>query len=129
MQRGRALIVTTVLVVGLVASCGGDSADPAPDPADATSCGDLADKFVEITAEVIDQIGDRTDAEMESPSAEDEAAGDEWSAVFAELLPRTAELCTDGEFDELLCGLEAEIQPAGEAAERFMQDNFPACSS
>lgn len=115
-------------VFGMLGACGDDTVNAPPDPADATSCADLADKYVEITSDMIDQIGDRTDADMESPPAEVEAAANEWFATYSELVPRIGELCDEGEFDELLCDRESAIEPAGEAAERFFRDNYPACT-
>ncbi|MCB2224911.1 MAG: hypothetical protein KQH83_12145 [Actinobacteria bacterium] len=109
--------------------CGDDASGSAPDPADATSCADLADKFTEITGEVLDVIGDRTDADMESASAEDDAAGNEWMETAFALVARIDDLCDEGEFDRLLCEREADLTPGGEAAERFLRDNFdPVCS-
>ena len=114
--------------MGLLAGCGDDTTTSTPDAADATSCADIADGYVEITRDIINQIGDRTDAAMQSPSADLEAAADEWFKAAAELIPRVADLCAAGEFDELLCDRESTIEPAGEAGERFLQDNYPDCS-
>jgi hypothetical protein len=114
--------------LGLVAGCGDDTTTSAPDPSDATSCADLANKYVEMTRDIISQIGDRTDADMESPPAEIESAAEEWVNTTFVLVPRIADLCDEGEFDELLCDRASEIEPAGEAGARFLRDNFPACS-
>lgn len=126
-MRSRWVLVVPVLALGLIAGCGDGSNTSAPDPADATSCADLADKYVETTADIIDQIGDRTDADMESPPAELEAAAEEWMEVVQELVPRIGELCDDGEFDALLCDRKSDIEPEGEAGERFLRDNYPGC--
>lgn len=120
-------LALTACIAGLLAGCGGATTTPAPDPADATSCADLADKYFEITANLIDMVGDRTDSEMESPPAEFQAAGDDWLEVALEISDRVAELCDGEEFDELLCARISEIEPGGEAAERLLRDNFPPC--
>jgi hypothetical protein len=120
-------LTLTACVAGLLAGCGGATTAPAPDPADATSCADLADKYFEITANLIDMVGDRTDSEMESPPAEFQAAGDDWLEVTSQIWPRVAELCDGEEFDQLLCERISEIEPAGEAGERILRDNFPRC--
>jgi len=65
---------------------------------------------------------------MESPPAEIETAAEEWMNTAFDLVPRIADLCDEGEFHELLCDRKSEIEPAGEAGERFLSDNFPACS-
>jgi hypothetical protein len=44
------------------------------------------------------------------------------------LVARIGELCDEGEFDQLLCERKPEIEPAGEAGERFLRDNYPDCS-
>lgn len=127
-MRDRWVVVVIALVLGSIAGCGDDASGSAPDPADATSCADLADKFVEITGDLLDQIGDRTDADMESASSEDQAAGDAYMATAFEVVARIAELCGEGEFDRLLCERASGLSPAGEAGERFLRDNFPDCS-
>ena len=127
-MRCRSLLTVAVCVSWLVAGCGGDTATSAPDPADATSCADLADKYVEITSDIIEQIGDRTDADMESPPAELEASAESWMNTSFGVASRIADLCDEGEFDELLCARKSGIEPAGEAGERFLRDNFPSCS-
>jgi hypothetical protein len=115
-------------MLGSLAGCGDDASGSAPDPADATSCADLADKFVEITGEFLDLLGDRTDADMESATAEDEAAADEWMQTAFALVARIGDLCDEGEFDELLCERKSGIEPAGEAGQTFLRDNYPDCS-
>lgn len=126
-MRGCWVVVVSALILGSVAGCGDDASGPAPDPADATSCADLADKFAEITGELLDVIGDRTDADMESASSEDEAAGDEWMTTAFALVARVGELCDEGEFDRLLCERESGLEPGGEAGQRFLRDNYPDC--
>ena len=67
---------------------------------------------------------------MESPPADIEAAAEEWMEISFELVPRIAELCGDeGEFDELLCDRKSEIEPGGEAGDRFLRDNYPGCQN
>lgn len=127
MLGGRVLVMGAC-VLGLVAGCGDDTTESAPDPADATSCADLADKYVDTTRDFIDQIGERTDADMESPPPEIETAAEEWMNTMRDLVPRISDLCTEDEFDELLCDRKSDIEPAGEAGDRFLSDNFPACS-
>jgi hypothetical protein len=128
-MRRRYVLVLAACVLGM-AACGDDTTTTtsAPDPADATSCADLANKYVEMTSDIIDQIGDRTDAEMESPPAEIETAAEEWVNTSFALVPRIGDLCEEGEFDELLCERKSEIEPTGEAGEHFLSDNFPSCS-
>jgi hypothetical protein len=126
-MRGRWVVVSVALLVGSVAGCGDDSGS-APDPADATSCADLADKFTEITGEILDVIGGRTDADMESASAEDEAAGDAYMESAFAVVVRVGELCDEGEFDRLLCERRSELEPGGEAGQHFLRDNYPDCS-
>lgn len=110
-MRSRRPLMVPLLLLALIAGCGDGSTSSAPDPADATSCADLAAKYAEITGNIIDQIGDRTDAEMESPPADLEAAADEWIEVVQELVPRTSELCDEGEYDDLLCDRNSDIEP------------------
>jgi hypothetical protein len=124
----RIVAILAICIFGLVAGCGGDTAASAPDPAEATTCGDLADKYVEITKDIIEQIGDRTDADMEAPPAELEASAEAWMNTSFDVVSRIADLCNDDEFDQLLCERKSEIEPTGEAGERFLRDNFPACS-
>ncbi len=124
----RRVPVLAICVLGLIAGCSDDTTTSAPDPADASSCVDLADKYVEITGELIGQIGDRSDAEMESPPAELETTAQDWMDTSFDLVSRIDDLCDEREFDELLCDRKSEIEPAGEAGERFLRDNFPACS-
>lgn len=139
-MRGRWILVPLFCLLGLIAGCGDsatttsapDAADTtaasAPDPADATSCADLADSYADSTADIISQIGDRTDADMETPPAHLEAAAEEWMENSFALVRRIAELCTyEAEFDELLCDRKSRINPAGEAGERFLRDNYPDC--
>lgn len=130
-MRRSWLVVVVVVVQGLMAGCGESSSEaPAPDPADATSCDDLANKYVEVTASIVDRIGDRSDTDMESPPADLEAAANDWMGVMMALVPRIAELCASGdEFDVLLCDRESEIVPGGEAGEHFLRDNYPTCSN
>ena len=127
-MRRQALLVLPVLLLALIVGCADSSSTSAPDPADATNCADLADKFTEITGEIVDLLGDRTDADMESATEEDEAAADEWMATAFALVSRIGELCEEGEFDRLLCERKSELVPAGEAGERFLRDNYPDCS-
>lgn len=127
-MRGRWTAVAVVLSVGLAAGCGDDAPGSAPDPADAASCGDLADKYVEITSDLLDVIGDRTDADMESATSDDDAAGDAWMAAAFAVVGRIGDLCGEGEFDRLLCERAPGLAPGGEAAERFLRDNFPDCA-
>jgi hypothetical protein len=127
-MRGHWGLICMVCVVGLVSACSDDTETSALDPVDADSCADLADKYVEITGDIIDQIGNRTDAEMESPPADLEAASDDWFNVCSELIPRTGELCDEGEFDELLCDLKSGIEPGEQAGEHFLRDKYPTCS-
>jgi hypothetical protein len=65
---------------------------------------------------------------MESASSEDEAAGDEYMQTAFALVARVGELCDEGEFDRLLCERKPALEPAGEAAERFLRDSYPDCS-
>lgn len=127
-MRSRWLPMVIALMVLSSTGCGDDGSGPTPDPAEAASCADLADKFVEITGDLLDQIGDRTDADMESASAEDEAAGDAYMETAFELVARIGELCDEGEFDRLLCERKSGLEPGGEAGERFLRDNYPDCS-
>jgi hypothetical protein len=108
-------------MIGLTTGCGGDSGEPA-------DCADLADEYVEITSEIVGLIGDRTMADMESPPPEIEEAADEWFESTTEVIPRIGELCDEGEFDRLLCDRKSSIEPAGEAGERFLAENYPGCS-
>lgn len=120
----------TVLVFLLVviAGCGDGSTSSAPDPADATSCADLADKYVEIAQELLDSMGELTTADMESAPADVEAAADEWYAVYKDLVPRVGELCGADEFDALLCDRIGDVEAFGEEGERFLNENYPGCS-
>ncbi len=126
----RHVLIVAFVALGVAAGCGdaNDSNASAPDPADATSCADLADKYFEITRDIVAQIGDRTDADMESPPAEIETAAEDWMNTSLELVPRISDLCAENEFDELLCDRRSEIEPLGEAGERFLRDNYPTCS-
>lgn len=126
---GRRVLALGVAVLGLVAGCASDdTTTSAPDPSDATNCADLANKYEEITRDIVAQIGARTDAEMESPPAEIEAAAEQWMNATFDLVPRIDDLCDEGEFDELLCDRRSDIEPAGEAGERFLRDNYPSCA-
>jgi hypothetical protein len=135
-MRKRWTLMLAVCLVGSVAGCGDDavssstpeSAASTPDPVDATMCADLADRYVEITRIIVDRLGERTDAEMETPPEDLEAAADEWFQASSDLIPRIAELCDEGEFDSLLCDRKFVIEPAGEAGARFLSDNYPSCS-
>jgi hypothetical protein len=129
-MRDRWILVSFLCLLGLIAACGDNTtATSAPDPADATSCADLADNYADSTAYIISLIGDRTDADMETPPADIEAAGEEWMENSFDLVRRIAELCAyEAEFDELLCDRKSLINPAGEAGERFLRDNYPACT-
>ena len=127
-MRRYPVLIVVVCFLGLVAGCGDDTTTSAPDPADATTCADLAEKYVEITKDLIDQIGDRTDVDMESAPAELEAAAEEWMDTSFDLVARIPDLCDEGEYDALLCDRRSRIEPAGEAGERFLRDNYPSCS-
>lgn len=126
-MQGRWVLVLVVCVLGLIAGCGDGTATTAPDPADATSCADLADKYVEIAQELLDSIGELTTADMESPPVDVETAADEWFAVYQELIPRIGELCESDEFDTLLCDREGDLKAFGEEGERFLDENYPTC--
>jgi len=128
-MEGRRLLIGALCLLGLIAGCGNDdTGSSTKNRVDTGSCAYLADSFVDITRDIIDKIGDRTNAEMESPPADLEAAAEDWVAARAELTPQVADLCADGEFDELLCERKASIEPAGEAGQRFLQENYPDCS-
>ena len=120
-MRSRCLLIAMACVMGLLASCGGDSMEPA-------GCADLADRYAAATREIIELIGERTDAEMESPSQDLQDAADEWFATMSDVIPRIADLCGEDEFDELLCEGKSQIEPRGEAGRRFLDENYPACS-
>lgn len=128
MRIHRAVLFWALCLFGVITACG-DSADvAAPSSAGVTGCADLADRYVEITGGIIDQIGDRTDADMETPPANLEAAAEEWMQDAFEIAARVDELCGGGEFDQLLCDRRSTIAPKGEAGQRFLRDNFPTCS-
>jgi hypothetical protein len=112
----------------MVVGCGDSTSSTAPEPADATSCTDLADKYVEIAQDLLDSIGDLTTADMESARADVEVAADEWFAVYQDLVPRIDELCVEDEFDTLLCDRRGDVEAFGEEGERFLDENFPSCS-
>lgn len=116
-----------VLLLAVISGCGDGSTTSAPDPADATSCADLADKYVEIAQELLDSMGELTTADMESPPADVEAAADDWFAVYQDLVPRISELCGADEFDDLLCDREGDVEAFGEEGERFLEENYPSC--
>jgi hypothetical protein len=126
-MRDWRVAVVVALILGSVAGCGDEASGSAPDPADATSCADLADKYAEITGELLDVIGNRTDADMESVSSEDESAGDAWMTTAIAVGARVGELCNEGEFDRLLCVRKPGLEPGGEAGQRFLRDNYPDC--
>lgn len=123
------LLLLTCL--GLVAACGGDAggdATPVADPADATTCAELADIHAASTANLLELIGDRSDADMETPPAELETAADEWMATLTAVYSRVGDLCSgDAEFEALVCDALGTTEPAGEAAERFLRDNVAFC--
>lgn len=127
-MRGRWVLVLVVCLGWLVVGCGDSTSPTAPDPADATSCADLADKYVEIAQDLLDSIGELTTADMETAPAEIEAAADEWFAVYQDLVPRIGGLCGADEFDTLLCDRKGDVEAFGEEGKRFVEENFPSCS-
>lgn len=127
-MRGRWVPVAIALMLLASTGCGDDASGSAPDPEDATNCADLADKFTEITGEILDVIGDRTDVDMESATSENEAAGEAWMTTAFALVARVGELCDEGEFDQLLCERKSGLEPGGEAGQHFLRDNYPDCS-
>lgn len=126
-MRGRWVSVFVICLGWMVVGCGDSTSTTAPDPADATSCADLADKYVEIAQELLDSIGELTTAEMETAPADVEAAAEEWFAVYRDLIPRIGELCEADEFDTLLCDRVGDVETFGEEGKRFLDENFPSC--
>jgi hypothetical protein len=119
------VLVLLVCLLAAVGACGEGTAGPAPDPADATSCEELADKYAEVTAEMVEAIGNRTLEEMDPMPEELYDLGEPYFATSNEIGIRTADLCEEGEFIELGCARLTSIEPAGEAGQEFLDNAKP----
>lgn len=126
------LVVLLLVAATVLSACASDSSDAAAyDPEGAESCADLADMHVGSQQRMLEALGTRTDADMEGDiPPEIQAAGAqivEW--FYGSAGERVAELCSGGvdEFEALVCEQASAFEAQGEAGERHMRDNIPAC--
>lgn len=125
-MRRPILMLLACLMLGVWA-CGEGTVGPLvlPDPADATTCAELSDMFEEMTADMVEMIGDAED--FDEYLAENEADGVAWLETTNEIGARTGDLCDldAGEFEELVCGWLSSISPADEAGRQFLEGIEP----